>query len=614
MSVKALELIFDPDIVNGVSEPSTLRVRCNDSGEGEIPASISRREFFGENYVKDGKEACLWWQSLFSTPNASGLCLHELFEWDGASALWFTDILVMYPDFWTFPRLLLAERTLEMAQSGKISAVRILGHEPGLAGVLRANGLEARMVSRPRPSAGLFERMIKGMDSFLAWFVHAPYARNEKSWGSQDTGPETLLYTVAPSEWQIPGDGRHRYLADAIEELLEKQVFRDARPLVVASPPSRAREAEWTEFLRLTLSEKGGVHSLAYISLRTALRAQGWCRGVARRLASWLRGSASTPFCYRGWDFGPIALPAVHRAPREAMRGVLRYEALKSALRKLRPGGILLKDEVYTDGRILCAAARAAGIRTVSLQHGTIYPSHWCYLMDPRAAALSRPTLPDALGVYGDNVKRMLVDWHGVPEEIVSVVGARRFRLLDQATPHRDLARLAVKRAPIILLAGQMHQDMERIYDWSFRLFREFPEIQFVIKPHPRDRKRIPELRRVCGTIANSHYYEGPLQEALPLLSATISGHSTALLESIWKKVPAISVQISGETPADWQIEAGILRIVRTLEEYRAAIRAACEGTFAGPADRAKAEAYLEEFLGYSKCRDPEALAALFNG
>ena len=116
---------------------------------GERLGNLTRREFYGETYESTGKEVCLWWLRLLSWKDPSGVCLHDLFEWDGKSSLWYTDLPSLHPDKGLFPRVMVAVQVLKMFHQGEVSRVRILGDEAGLEKVLADNGVECEVVAAP---------------------------------------------------------------------------------------------------------------------------------------------------------------------------------------------------------------------------------------------------------------------------------------------------------------------------------------------------------------------------------------------------------------------------------------------------------------------------------
>lgn len=610
MTDRKLHLIFDHTRTPVEADPAWT-VLVHESGEGSAHPGISSREFYGNGYELEGYDFCLWWHRLLSQPGHEGKCLHDLASWEGHSALWWSHLPFLYPDFGIFPRALCARQAVSLFRKGEISEVVIQGNESPLADTLRENRLACRLDHEPEmQSSSRLRGRWKKIQSSLHWFILSRWWRWRLKENHQADQSECLLYSIWPNEWQLPGDGSHRYLGDTLEEVLDHDLFRVVRPLVYCAP-SLQDEKAWKEFLHHSLISRQGVYGISYGNPWQVRKIQSWARQVEAGVEKWLEQCPPEQFEFKSVQLGPLFRASLIQALRALPLLVLRYEALKKCLQEIRPGALLLKDEVYPDGRLLVAASKAAGIRSVSLQHGAIYPAHWCYIMDREAQGISKPPLPDAFGVYGDSAVQLLSERGGFPREILRAVGARRFRHLLNCRVSEELNSFRGEN-PLVLVAGQMHQDMGRIYEWCFKLAAELERVRFVFKPHPRDLQRKSLLEQKCGGLRNTAIFSGPLGAVLPLASITLSGHSTVLLESVWMKVPALSIQISGETPAEWQLRAGILRVVRSYAEMTTMIQEILGGDFFHQGDFQAAADYLEEFLGFSACQTFQAVSDLF--
>lgn len=611
MAGKKLHLIFDHSHPPSGADPERT-VLIHESGEESLHPGISWREFYGSDYEQIGYDFCRWWYRLLSQPNHEGKCLHDLVRWDGQSALWWSHLPFLYPDFGIFPRALCALQAVNLFRRNEISEAIIQGSEVPLVNTLCANQLPSRM--EPQPIAKPASKQIgiwKKIQSINHWYFLSRWWRYRLKKNHRPRQAGCLLYSIWMNEWQLPGDGSHRYLEDTLTEVLENQLFDTVRPLVYSAPLLQDPSA-WQAFLKHSLMARQGVYGMAWLDPRQIGKVRRWARQVEGQVEAWMEKCSLSYFEFKSVQLGPLFRASLQQAIRALPVLVLRYEALKKCMQVIQPGALLLKDEVYPDGRLLVSAARAAGVRSVSLQHGTIYPSHWCYIMDSEASGNSQPPLPDVFGVYGASTARLLVERGGFPQVVLRIVGARRFRHLSACRPNHELEAIRQGK-PLVLIAGQMHQDMGRIYEWCLRLAGEMEEAFFIFKPHPRDQQRITVLEEKCAGLSNTRVFKGPLGEVLPFASVTLSGHSTVLLESIWMQVPALSIQISGEKPADWQLQAGILDVVHSYAELERSTQAILKGELFCEEDYKKAQRYLEDFLGFDACQSSKALLNLFH-
>lgn len=611
MPRRVLRLLFDPE-VHPDPDPEARDVLCCQIPTDSPLRGESLKEFCGDKYESLGREVGIDWLRRFSTPGVGGKSLHELFRWGDFSALWFTRHLFLYEDLGIFPRLLALVRSLRLLEQGVVERVELFGEPVGIRESFQRAGCDCRGQSPTGGGTnrrGPFSRMrAQGRGVFRRFFL-SRRLRNRFSENHRPHQTDSLLYLVVQGEW-LPGPGGgHRYLKDAVNELLEIGEASSARPIVYGIPPAFEDDAEWLEFLGTSLREEGGIYPMGYVTLADSIRIRSWVKRRMAHLKNWIAAAPDGFNRIGGFDVGPFIREALRDLPTQLERGLLQFLAFRKAFESIRPKGFLLKDEVYTHGRIALAAARSAGVPSAAFQHGTIYPTHWCYLMDRDATELNRPPLPDRFGVYGSAVQDLLTTQNGFPQEVVRVVGARRFRDLNRMTPSEEFLRLKGSGRPLVLIAGQLHQDMAAVYDWTFDLARENPHPIFIFKPHPRDRAGVDSIRERCDSFENARMFQGPIGDLLPAADLVVSCHSTVLLEAVWLGIGGVSVLVSGESGEDWRQQAGLIKIARTPEELEEIVRLCVSGELYSDDDRRRADEFLETFLGRSAVQNPDALS-----
>jgi hypothetical protein len=604
-SERILQIVLAPDLPL-LEGPGVQTVFAFPTAETQSKGGFSARQFLAQGYEELGLELGRWWYRRFDLPDSRGKTLHGICAWRGIGLLWCTRALFLSPESGFFIPLLILAKALRELSQGTYSGVRCVGGGAEWAEVFEANGFSCERVPAanreavPRSSLPrrIWQAIHRGFLVPWSWrLLGAPKAAMDPD--------RTLLYAVQIGEWETPEGGRHRYLGDAVAELLENGTVDRALPLVYGRPPLSGPLEGWEAHLEITLRRMGGIYPLGYAGPALAGRTSRWGKKVGERARAWLREAKESGevFRWRGFDLSSWAARVVETGIQELAGRAYLYEVTVRALRKWRPRALLLKDEVYIHGRLLSAAARTAGVPTLALQHGSIYPTHWSYLLDPEAVGLAAPPLPDRFGVYGQRTVELLADTLGFPRGVLTVIGARRFRALDSAAVEERFRRVREEGRELVLVAGQLHADMPVLYDWCFELARTFPETYFVFKPHPRDLEGIERLESRCERGPNCEVYGGSLAGVLPAASLVISGHSTVLLEAIWLGIGGISVQISGEEEADWQREGGLLRVARDREELARCVRAALSGGLFSERDRARAGEYLRAHLGQEEAR-----------
>ncbi len=611
MSEKTLQLVFDPALRYDPFDATRTVVCVQQTTDQTLPGE-SLKEFCGPSYASLGREVGLWWYRRFTTPGREVKALHDLFRWKDLSALWFTRNLFLYEDYGIFATSLSVARSLELFDAGEIGKVRIIGNRPDLEEVFALAGFPCEVVHTTSPKASrsnLFSKSVEKIRGLYRRFYLSRRFQKEFAENHRSGQADTLLYSVVQGEWNPSG---HRYLQDTIDELMEMEEIDSVRPIVYGIPPAFEDDREWSEFLDYSLRKRGGVYPMADLPISEFRAIRGW---VAERMMEFQQWRAEAPEAFKGfrdWDFSPLIQYGLADLAGQLERGLSMAVAIQKCLERIRPKGLLIKDEVYPHGRILTAAARWAGVPTFSLQHGSIYPTHWCYLIDPEATGLAQPPLPDGFGVYGSAIADLLADRNGFPRDILKVVGARRFQELDRMTPSQEFSDLKAEGKPLILVAGQLHQDMPKVYSWLFTLAERSPQLNFVFKPHPRDREGVEAVQSKCTELSNSRMFQGPIGDILPACDLVVSCHSTVLLEAVWLGIGGISVLVSDEPADDWREKAGLIKVVRSIEDLERNFTALTEGTLFSDGDRDAAEVYLEEYLGLSFVKDRSILRGIF--
>ncbi len=179
----------------------------------------------------------------------------------------------------------------------------------------------------------------------------------------------------------------------------------DLLPFVVAVGPQAAfrrrgaggRLAEW---LRLSADTRRYVHVNRYTRLRVFR--QAWrATGQARRLWRELRSAPGLleALSHSGVRFGDLvadgfAATLLLQVPWAA-RSLAESDEV---LRAVRPGLLVLYAESSGWGRAALAAAGAAGVPSVALQHGILYPTYFSYVHAADEGECPRPTRTAVFG------------------------------------------------------------------------------------------------------------------------------------------------------------------------------------------------------------------------
>ncbi|MFT3837816.1 MAG: hypothetical protein QM723_12560 [Myxococcaceae bacterium] len=211
--------------------------------------------------------------------------------------------------------------------------------------------------------------------------------------------------------------------------------------------------------------------------------------------------------------------------------------AVAEALDRLQPHVVVVGNANILEGRVAIGEARARGIRTVALQHGSILAGDHAW----RACQL------DAVLAWGDRARRTLIEC-GLAEEQVRVTGCPRMDGFFAST-HKPAGDRV-----LVASSGAGHQvGMEehlRFIETVYAAAERTPELTWVAKLHRKDSPALyvdaaakyPKAKvEVVNTSAAA--WGQDIFEWLEGAAALVTVVSTTALEAIAIDIPAISVQ-----------------------------------------------------------------------
>ena len=150
-------------------------------------------------------------------------------------------------------------------------------------------------------------------------------------------------------------------------------------------------------------------------------------------------------------------------------------------------------DEHSVRVKSLSETARRKGLKIYALQHGLLHKYHHSYIY--LAEDHNYLQIPDTTFVFGTQAKSILLDYGHFPENQISVSGQLRTDIIPKLkSANVDLSYLGLDNdKPIVLYASQpeaasLENELRDLLNADFfRLRIDFPEYQFVLKPHPRE-------------------------------------------------------------------------------------------------------------------------------
>jgi hypothetical protein len=201
---------------------------------------------------------------------------------------------------------------------------------------------------------------------------------------------------------------------------------------------------------------------------------------------------------FQGYDISPFLEPLLKQAftetgpSLEIMTHLWRY-----MWRCWRPKLLYFLNHSYGRSPMSAIiAAKSLNIPTIEQQHGIIHKNHLGYMVPKHLEIRSQLPLCDKMVVWGEYVKRLLVENGVYPSEAVAVCGFPRFDLSLQNLPARDetLAQLALPEASglnIVLYTSSTTVEgiMDTLLD-SITQVADVRDIYWLIKLHPGEKSR----------------------------------------------------------------------------------------------------------------------------
>ena len=469
-------------------------------------------ELLGATAQNEIDEAAIAWTRRFGRlPLVDGHSLRAMLHWKGLSLWWFAELYLHHSTGAT-RRVRLIEcfhRILEQILPDEVEAYGLPLEECALlARVCTARQILYHGPRRFRPRAGALVRLALAsrwnLLKCLASVAKARLAGGAPAAPPPD-GRRTVLFLSHAAFWREEratsggAETHEHYFGPLIPEV---EASADLRSHVVAVGPRaafrrrglRERLADW-----LGAPGAGGpyVHVHRYLSWRLL---QDVARATDEAGAAWRRLRRSpalhAAFAHREVSFEDLSEADLAATLLLQLPWAVRcYEEMRAVLEAVPAAVVALYAESSGWGRAAVAACRAAGVPTVGIQHGILYPTYYSYRHEPDEAECPRP---DRTAVFGDAARRFLIQSGHYAPASLSVTGSPKFDAVLEAS--RAWRRDEVRRemgvevtARVVLVASRFrgiretHQSIGSAFPGLLRAVEELPAVQLLVKPHPAE-------------------------------------------------------------------------------------------------------------------------------
>ncbi len=429
-----------------------------------------------------------------------------------------------------------------------------------------------------------------------------------------EPGARTVLFLSHAAFWKErvdPDTGEpqaYEHYFDRILPELQREPGWQAAVLALG-PRAPFRRRGRGEQVRDWLSLGAGAGPYLHVNRLAGGRVlrETW-QGTRAVRALWreLRRSAARPeaFSHRGAPFSDLSHADLAGTLLLQLPWAVRSVAeMREALDFFRPAAVGLYAESSGWGRAALLACRAAGVPTVAIQHGIVYPKYFSYRHDPDEAACPRP---DRTAVFGQAARRLLATMGAYPPQSLVTTGSPRFDdLLNAArTWDRDAARRRLGVADgqrLVVIASRFrairdtHASIGSAFHDLVRALEARGDVTAIVKPHPAE-ARDPYDAVLARLRASRVSVLGPQADLLQLLHAAdvlVTVESLSAVEALVLGRPVLVLNMP--THLSDLVEAGVALGVPAGADPGPALQdALTPGPVREGLDRARA-AYLSE-------------------
>jgi hypothetical protein len=584
--------------------PGTTVVAWSEDAERLLRAAQCTHTPLGSLLSMEDAEAAdeaaiLWTRAFGRHPLSDGRSLLERLTWRGVSLWWFAELYLHHSTGSPrrVRRIETYHRVLERLQPDEVVSLGLPREEAVLLGrVCRARGIAWQGPTQPARLAALaavWARVL--LDAWDALKLRA------SAWKARLAGPPpapggagpVVVFLSHAAFWRrrpapLPGE------PDEYEHYFDRLIPEVAKspglvPFVVAVGPRapfrrRGRCERLREWTGVGATPAPYVHVHRYLGpevVRSARRARREARAAWR--ASRHDPGMQVAFSHRGVGFADMAeADLAGTLLLQVPWAVRAYEEIAAALRATRPGVVCLYAESSGLGRAALAACRAAGVPTLGIQHGILYPGYYSYMHGPDDAGCPRP---DRTAVFGEAARRFLVEAGRYPPESLVVTGSPKFDELLATTRRSDRtvlrAELGFAEGDRVLLVAsrfhgirETHQSIGSAFERLVRAADSLERTHLVVKPHPAESDR-PYVEAIAS-LGVRHARVLPPGADLPRLlfacDALVTVESLSAVEALVLDRPLVILNMPTNLRA--MVDAGVALGVSEGEDPRPALEA----------------------------------------
>ncbi len=247
----------------------------------------------------------------------------------------------------------------------------------------------------------------------------------------------------------------------------------------------------------------------------------------------------------------------------------------------------------------LINGAKKIGLHTIGFQHGTIHSEHIHYMFSKED--IKYDPLPKSMITWGPHWKDVLHQHSIYEASKIASLGQIRTDIIPvlkksmvNIEPPIDLSRKT------IVLASQTDQigvERRKMIGKDFlTLSKTFPQLNFIIKPHPREKNPISYYRAIAKSLGTTNFVisQDDLYLVLNSADALITYHSTVAGEAVYFKKPVILLNYENNDRDNYMEYKGAFQEVKDYAQLEMAIERIATNNY--ESDERTQEKFIERF------------------
>ena len=246
---------------------------------------------------------------------------------------------------------------------------------------------------------------------------------------------------------------------------------------------------------------------------------------------------------------------------------------------KEKPDLIVLPNTGGWFWQSIMIAAKNSGCPVLTTQHAVIYPSNSHYYHSENSKVNTQgplfSPLPPKFAVYGSWTKKLLTEKFNYPSSSSVITGQSRYDVISQPEKlfdrkkfcklhNLDSNKKIVLFATVIPISPFIESELK-----IFRALKNIPELQIIVKPHPRgDSKKYEQIAKKEGLNVTIIHEDSSVFEPIFASDLVITLPSTVVTEAVMMSKPVLLVEFNNQKEEIPWVESGVA--LRVSEEKHA--------------------------------------------